>query len=132
MSTRPIEGEYPDWRSLRPDSWDLLVEMPAAELAEAVSRLLPLLEPGQPVRLGFATDGAVTVTAGETTETLPVSAQLTPARSEGMTIGFAGRWLAEAIKSGGPLLRLHLISPVRPALFANGRDEAWHLLMPIR
>lgn len=145
--SRRVEGQFPNWRKLVPDRWELEASIVGAELVSAASRIASLVASQRhtPTRVSVdASTGVVTLEVQGydgtgATETLPTPAALTFPPIDGdrsppemPPIGFNGPFLLDAARSCGDTVRLRLISPLRPALFLNGRDEAWHLLMPIR
>lgn len=145
--SRRVEGQFPNWKQLVPDRWELEASIVGAELVSAATRIATLVASQRhtPTRVSVdASTGVVTLEVQGydgtgATETLPTPAALTFPPIDGdrsppemPPIGFNGPFLLDAARSCGDTVRLRLISPLRPALFLNGRDEAWHLLMPIR
>jgi DNA polymerase-3 subunit beta len=153
--TRRIDGQFPNWAQLIPDSHEVEVSMVASELKAATKRVAAVAGPGAsrnvPVRLSVdVKSGAVSLRfvaadGAEAEEQLPTLATVAWSRfladgtkrpktkREAMPpVGFHPKFLADAADFCGDVVRLRLLSPLRPALFLNGRDDAMHLLMPIR
>jgi DNA polymerase III subunit beta len=132
LTSRVIEGQFPDHRQLVPDAFEHDVAFDRAELLGVLTRIGVLAQRSTPVRLAFE-PGAVTISAssdqvGEGRESLPVAFS-----GEGLEMGFNVEFLRAGVESvGGDEVRLGLISPLRPGLLRGAGDEYRYLLMPIR
>jgi DNA polymerase-3 subunit beta len=132
LTTRRIEGQFPNYRQLLPESFEYEVVMPREELLEVVRRVSVMAQRNSPLRLGFS-DGELTVSAqtqdvGEARETLA-----TAFSGDALEIGFNPEFLRDGIESAeGDELRLKLISPLRPAVLQGAGDDFSYLIMPIR
>lgn len=132
MTTRLIDGQFPDYRQLIPEQFehDLVLDRP--ELLAVVTRIAVLAQRNTPVRMAFS-DGQLTVSAtseqfGEGRESIPV-----PFAGDPVEIGFNVEFLRAGIESiEGDELRLGIISPLRPGLLRGADDAFRYLLMPIR
>jgi len=133
LSSRLIDGQFPNYRQLLPDAYEHELQLAAGEITEVVRRIALLAQKNAPLRLAFR-DGELTVSArtpdvGEARETLPV-----PFQGEPLEIGFNPDFLRdglEAIESGDLVLKL--ISPLRPGLIQAADGTGFlYLLMPIR
>ena len=133
LSSRLIEGQFPNYRQLLPDSFEHELRLSGGELTDVVRRISLLAQKNAPLRLAFA-PGELTVSAqtpdvGEASESLPLAFQ-----GEALEIGFNPDFLRdglEAIGEGDMLLKL--ISPLRPGLIESGGDGGFrYLIMPIR
>jgi DNA polymerase-3 subunit beta len=133
LSSRLIDGQFPNYRQLLPDAYEHELQLDAGEIGEVVRRISLLAQKNAPLRLAF-NEGELTVSArtpdvGEARETLPV-----PFRGEPLEIGFNPEFLrdgVEAVESGDLLLKL--ISPLRPGLIQSADNSGFvYLLMPIR
>ena len=133
LSSRLVEGRFPNYRQLLPDSFEHELRLSTAELLEVVRRISLLAQKNAPLRLSFS-EGALEVSAqtpdvGEASESLPV-----PFNGEPLEIGFNPEFLRdglEAVESGDVLLKL--ISPLRPGLIEAADGSGFvYLLMPIR
>ncbi len=133
LSSRLIDGQFPNYRQLLPETFEHELRVPGSELTEVVRRVSLLAQKNAPLRLAFA-PGELTVSAqtpdvGEARESLPVAFQ-----GEPLEIGFNPEFLRaglEAIDEGDVLLKL--ISPLRPGLIESGDDSRFrYLIMPIR
>jgi DNA polymerase-3 subunit beta len=132
LTTRRIDGQFPNYKQLRPEAFELELELPRDELLQVVRRAGVMVQRNSPLRLRFA-EGELTVSAqsqdvGETRESLP-----TGYTGEPLEIGFNADFLREGLESvKGDLVKVQLINPLRPGLLSAGGDEFWYLIMPIR
>ena len=132
LTTRRIEGQFPNYRQLLPESFEHELTLPREELLDVVRRVAVMAQRNAPLRLRFA-DGELTVSAqtqdvGEGRETIPV-----PFDGEALEIGFNPDFLRDGIESAdGDGLRLKLISPLRPSVLQGESDDFSYLIMPIR
>lgn len=132
LTSRIIEGQFPDHRQLIPDTFEHDVAFDRAELLGVLGRIGVLAQRNTPVRLSFA-QGAVTISAtsdqvGEGRESLPVGFT-----GDNLEIGFNVEFLRAGVESvAGDEVRLGLISPLRPGLLRGAGDDYRYLLMPIR
>jgi DNA polymerase-3 subunit beta len=133
LSSRLIEGQFPNYRQLLPESFDHELRVASAELTDVVRRISLLAQRNAPLRLAFS-QGELTVSAqtpdvGEARESLPVGFE-----GEPLEIGFNPEFLRaglEAIEQGDVLFKL--ISPLRPGLIEAADGSGFqYLIMPIR
>jgi DNA polymerase III subunit beta len=131
LGARRIEGQFPEFRRLLPETFEHEVSLPRAEFADVIARV-EVLAGRSPLRLAF-TPGELTVSAqtqevGEGRESLPCDF-----RGEPLEIGFNPAFLREGVESiPGDTVVLKLITPLRPGLLTGGTDDYWYLIMPIR
>jgi DNA polymerase-3 subunit beta len=133
LTTRRIDGQFPDVGRLLPESFEVEVDLPRAELRDVVRRAGVMALRNAPLRLRFA-EGELTISAqsqdvGETVESLPAAYT-----GEPLEIGFNAEFLADGVDAvRGDTVRLKLINPLRPGLITSGDDDSfWYLIMPIR
>ncbi len=133
LSSRLIEGQFPNHRQLLPETFEHELRMDATELAGVVRRISLLAQKNRPLRLAFS-QGELSVSAetpdvGEARESLPV-----PFEGDPLEIGFNPEFLREgfeAVEEGDVLLKL--ISPIRPGLIEAADGSGFqYLIMPIR
>ncbi len=133
LSSRLIDGQFPNYRQLLPETFEHELRLAGPELTEVVRRISLLAQKNAPLRLAFA-EGELTVSAqtpdvGEASESLPVAFT-----GEALEIGFNPEFLRaglEAVAEGDVLLKL--ISPLRPGLIEAGDESRFrYLIMPIR
>jgi DNA polymerase-3 subunit beta len=132
LTTRRIDGQFPNYRQLRPDAFEHELPIARDELLEVVRRVSVMAQRNSPLRLRFA-DGELTVSAqtqdvGEAKESLPLAFSGDP-----LEIGFNADFLRDGVESvEGDQAVLKLISPLRPGLITGEGDDFWYLIMPIR
>jgi DNA polymerase-3 subunit beta len=133
LSSRLIDGQFPNYRALLPETFEHELRVSAAELTDVVRRISLLAQKNAPLRLAFAS-GELTISAqtpdvGEARESLPLAFE-----GEPLEIGFNPEFLragVEAIDEGDVVLKL--ISPLRPGLIESGDGSGFrYLIMPIR
>src|SRR5579864_2912787 len=132
LTTRRIDGQFPNYRQLLPETFEHELMMPRVELLEVVRRAAVMIQRATPLQLRFA-EGELTVIArthevGESKESMPAAYTGDP-----LEIGFN----AEFLRDGLELLesddvRLKLISPLRPVVIHGETDDFTYLVMPIR
>lgn len=138
VSSRLIDGAYPNWRALMPTDMPHHVLLDANATLETVKRIGLLAVKNTPLKLSFA-DGELTVTArspdvGEADEALPV-----PYHGEPMTCGFNSTFLRDGLAAAAHdgQVRLNLATPLRPILLTPPQAAidgiaVRYLLMPQR
>jgi DNA polymerase-3 subunit beta len=132
LTTRRIDGQFPNYKQLLPETFEHVVSLPRTDLLDVVRRVSVMAQRNTPLRLRFA-EGELRVSAqtqdvGEATEAMPVAWQ-----GEPLDIGFNAEFLREGIESvQSDEVQLKLISPLRPGLIQGEGDDFSYLIMPIR
>src|SRR4051795_490442 len=132
LTTRRIDGQFPNVKQLLPEQFEHIVTMPRTELLEVVRRVSVMAQRNSPLRLRFA-EGELEVSAqtqdvGEAKESLPA-----PFSGDPLEIGFNPEFLRDGIESvQSDEVQLKLISPLRPGLIQGECDDYSYLIMPIR
>jgi DNA polymerase III subunit beta len=133
LSSRLIDGQFPNYRQLLPESVEHELRLASAELTDVVRRISLLAQKNAPLRLSFS-EGMLTVSAqtpdvGEASEAIPV-----PFHGEPFEIGFNPEFLRDGLESvESDELVLKLISPLRPGLIESPESGDFvYLIMPIR
>ncbi len=133
LNTRLIDGQFPNFRQLLPESYEHDVRLPRPEFLDVVRRVSQLAQRNAPLRLSFS-QGQLEVSAstpdvGDAEETMPAAFE-----GEGLEIGFNPEFLRDGIESvEGDEVLLRLISPLRPGLLQPVDNEDFrYLVMPIR
>src|SRR4051794_11062080 len=132
LTTRRIDGQFPNYRQLLPEQFEYELALPREELLEVVRRVSLMAQRNSPLRLRFAegdlTVSAVTQDVGEARESLPA-----PFTGEAMEIGFNAEFLRDGLDSvESDTIKFKLISPLRPAVLEGESDDYVYLIMPIR
>ena len=133
LSSRLIDGQFPNYRQLLPESVEHELRLSSSELTDVVRRISLLAQKNAPLRLSFS-EGTLTVSAqtpdvGEASEAIPV-----PFHGESFEIGFNPEFLRDGLESiDSEELVLKLISPLRPGLIESpDSGDFVYLIMPIR
>ena len=132
LTTRRIDGQFPNVKQLLPEQFEHVVSLPRSELLDVVRRVSVMAQRNSPLRLRFS-EGELQVSAqtqdvGEATESIPVSFAGDP-----LEIGFNPEFLRDGIESvQSDEVQLKLISPLRPGLIQGEGDDYSYLIMPIR
>jgi DNA polymerase-3 subunit beta len=132
LISRLIDGQFPNYRQLIPETFDYEVAVDHDELLEAIRRVGLLAQKNAPLRLRFA-DNTLTVSAesqdvGKAHEAMPIKYA-----GDDLEIGFNPEFLeagVAAVKEDNVYLRF--ISPLRPGLVKGAADDFMYLVMPIR
>ena len=132
LTSRLIDGQFPDYRQLIPAEFDHEVRLDRAEFLAVLTRIGVLAQRTAPLRLSFEQGQLTIATAseqvGEGRESMPV-----PYTGELLEIGFNADFLREGVEGlDGDEVRLGLISPLRPGPLRGQSDDHRYLLMPIR
>jgi DNA polymerase-3 subunit beta len=132
LTTRRIDGQFPNYRQLLPEAFEHELTLPRTELLDMVRRASVMIQRATPLQMRFA-DGEVTVIArthevGESKESMPA-----PFSGDPLEIGFNADFLRDGLESiEGDDVRVKLISPLRPAVLQGEGDDFTYLVMPIR
>jgi DNA polymerase-3 subunit beta len=132
LTARLIDGQFPNFRQLKPEGFEAEVRLSREEILDAVKRVGVMAQRNAPLRMRFES-GELTIQAqaqdvGEASESLPISYS-----GDALEIGFNPDFLREGFESiSEPEVRVKLITPLRPGLITGEGDDFWYLIMPIR
>lgn len=132
LTSRRIDGQFPNYKQLLPESFEAEVTTPRAPLLDVIRRAGVLAQRNAPLRLRFA-EGELSVSAqtqdvGEAHESLPIDYA-----GEPLEIGFNPDFLRDGLEAvGTETVQLRLINPLRPAVISAPDESFWYLIMPIR
>jgi DNA polymerase III subunit beta len=133
LSSRLIEGRFPNYKQLLPETYEHELRLSRSELLDVVKRISLMAQKNAPLRMKFE-EGQLEVSAetpdiGEASESLPV-----PFKGETLEIGFNPEFLTDGLDSAeSDELIFKLISPHRPGLIQSGDDGGFiYLVMPVR
>lgn len=134
LTTRLIEGEFPNYRQLIPDAYPNRVVVAKEALLDAVRRVKLLVRDATtPARLTLGPEvlnlSVVSSEVGQATEDVD-------AKFEGadMTVAFNPAYLIEGVEAvAGDEVVLEIAGALRPAVVRSvGAEEFLYLLMPVR
>lgn len=132
LTTRRIDGQFPDYKQLVPDEFEHTITLNREELLDVVRRVAVMAQRNLPLRLSL-TEGELAISArtqdvGEARESMPA-----PYSGEPLEIGFNADFLRDGLESvESEEIELKLISPLRPGLLSAPGEDFWYLIMPIR
>jgi DNA polymerase-3 subunit beta len=133
LTTRLIEGEYPNYRNLLPSSYPNTLTVGREALLEALRRVKLLAQDATPVRLALGGDTlqltAITQDVGNASEEIDATYE-----GSEMTVAFNPDYLAAGVDAvDTEEVTLSTLDPMKPAVIrAVGRDDYLYLLMPVR
>lgn len=133
LTTRLIEGEYPNYQGLIPQNQPNTLTVAREPLMEALRRVKLLARDATPVRLLMSADGlelkAVTQDVGEGSESLDAAYQ-----GEDLTVAFNPDYLLAGIEAAsGDEVTLSTMDSLKPAVVRTpSSDDYLYLLMPVR
>jgi len=157
VSVRPVDGQYPNYKQLIPETFEHTFTLDRAALLDAVRSVGAMAKKNAPIRLLFADDGhgckvsATTQDVGESSASVPFAGTATytpvtrtlgyypndprntedPTELDHMEIGFNPAFLADGLATfAGQTIDLQVIDPLRPLTIVEG--EHTFLLMPVR
>jgi DNA polymerase III subunit beta len=135
-TTRLLDGEFPKYRSLLPDSAAATASVETSQLVEAVRRVSLVATRTSPVRLSFSADGVVLEAGGldeaEAAESLSASFE-----GEPLTIAFNPTYLLDGLGAiDSDTAHLSFTAATKPAVLTGKPSEEAgdyrYLLMPVR
>ncbi len=133
VTTRLIDGEFPNYRGLIPASYPNRLVVGREPLLDAIRRVRLLARDATPVRLVMSADGlellAVTQDVGQAHETLDAKFEGTE-----LTVAFNPQYLAEGVDvTPGDEVVLETIDALKPAVLRSTETQEFlYLLMPVR
>lgn len=131
--TRLIEGDFPNYRGLIPESYPNTLTVGRTELLDAVRRVRLMAQEATPIRLNMSVDGlelvAVTQDVGQAQEALDASYE-----GEELTVAFNPDYLIDGIEvTPGEEITLQTVDALKPAVMRGATTEDFlYLLMPVR
>lgn len=137
-TTRLLDGEFPKYRALLPDTFNTVAEVGRAEFVEAVKRVSLVAERNTPLRLAFF-QGALVLEAGTGEDAQAVETLEADLDGEDIQIAFNSGYLLDGLGAiGTDVARLHFTTSTKPAILTGkpaeegGAPEYRYLIMPVR
>lgn len=133
LTTRLIEGEFPNYRGLIPSSQPNHLTVDRQAMLDAVRRVRLMAQENSPVRITMSPNSvelrAVTIDVGEATEVLDASYDGTE-----LTVAFNPEYLVDGLEvTPGDEISLQTVDELKPALLRPINSEDFlYLLMPVR
>ena len=123
LTTRLIEGEFPNYRNLLPSSYPNVLTVGREALLEALRRVKILAQDATPVRLALGGD---TLRLTAITQDVGNAAEEIDAKYEGteMTVAFNPDYLAAGVDAvDGDEVTLSTLDPMKPAVIRGRRPR---------
>ncbi len=135
LRLRLIDGNFPKYQSLLPESYPNQVILDREELLEALGRVTLVAEDHIPVKLKLL-EGGVEVSVSRQdvgAETEHLAGEYT-GTDEDVSIAFNPRYLQDGVTAiPGDKVRLQVIDSFKPSVIDRGTDSDFlYLLMPVR
>lgn len=133
LTTRLIEGEFPNYRGLIPTAQPNRLDVDRQALLDAVRRVRLMARENSPVRLtmtpGMLELRAVTLDVGEASEQLDATYD-----GDELTVAFNPEYLVDGLEvTPGEQVSLETVDSLKPALIRPiGSEDFLYLLMPVR
>ena len=133
LTTRLIEGEFPNYRQLIPASHPNRLVVGREPLLDAIRRVKLLARDATPIRLRMSAEGlslsAVTQDIGQASETLDATYSGTD-----MTVAFNPDYLAQGVEAvSGDEIAIDTLDALKPAVVRPSEATDYlYLLMPVR
>lgn len=133
LVSRLIDGTFPDWQKIIPESFKTKVRLAASELSQAV-RIASVFakDSGNTVRFNFGKKLEIKTQSGAGTSLTTVPAEI---EGEGLEIAFNWRYLSEILQViPQDKIEISLVENLSPAKFApvESVNDFFHIIMPVR
>lgn len=133
MTARVIEGAFPNYRQLLPDSYPSRLRVGREALLDAIDRASLVAEDHIPIRLTLSSEGVELSVSRQDVggETEHVEGEYD---GEEMTIAFNSRYLNDGVNAvEEETVILDVLDPLKPGVIRGGEGEDFlYLLMPVR
>jgi DNA polymerase-3 subunit beta len=132
LTSRLIEGEFPNYRQLLPETQESRLTVSRQQLLDAVRRVGLLARDTTPVRMEF---NALGVKLSSSSPDLGQAVETVEARYEGedLTVAFNPQYLADGLTAvHGESVRLDVRDGLKPGIVRGEGDEFTYLVMPVR
>lgn len=132
VASRLIDGQFPNYKQLIPETFDHILTLPRDGVIAAARRVSLLAQKSVPLRLSFAdnrlTMRALTQDVGRAEEELDVEFA-----GEPFEIGFSPLYLIDGFDAvDDAAVTMRFTSPLRPGLISGAKGDFVYLIMPIR
>jgi DNA polymerase III subunit beta len=132
LTSRLIEGEFPNYRQLLPEGHESRLTVSRQQLLDAVRRVGLLARDATPVRLEF---NALGVKLSSSSPDLGQAVETVEARYEGedLTVAFNPGYLIDGLTAAvGESVRIDVRDGLKPGVVHGEGDEFTYLVMPVR
>ncbi|HXF36960.1 MAG TPA: DNA polymerase III subunit beta [Actinomycetota bacterium] len=132
LTSRLIEGEFPNYRQLLPEAYENRLTVSRQQLIDAVRRVGLLARDTSPVKMEF---NALGVKLSSSSPDLGQAVEAVEARYEGedLVVAFNPTYLADGLAAAsGESVRLEVRDGLKPGVVRGEGDEFTYLVMPVR
>ncbi len=132
LTSRLIEGEFPNYRQLLPEAYESRLTASRQQLMDAVRRVGLLARDTSPIRLEF---NALGVKLSSSSPDLGQAVEAVEARYEGqdITAAFNPGYLVDGLAAAtGEMVRLEVRDGLKPGIVRGESDDFTYLVMPVR
>lgn len=132
LTSRLIEGEFPNYRQLLPEAYENRLICSRQQLMDAVRRVGLLARDTAPVRMEF---NALGVKLSSQSPDLGQAVEAVEARYEGeeLTAAFNPTYLLDGLTAAsGETVRLEVRDGLKPGVIRGESEEFTYLVMPVR
>ena len=137
-TTRLLDGWFPKYRALLPDSFNSVAEINKAAFIEAVKRVSLVAERNTPLRLAFG-EGRLVLEAGTGDEAQAVEVLDAALEGEEIQIAFNSSYLLDGLGAvDSDIARLQFTTSTKPAIISgkpadeSAASDYRYLIMPVR
>jgi DNA polymerase III subunit beta len=132
LTSRLIEGEFPNYRQLLPETHESRLTISRQQLLDAVRRVGLLARDTTPVRLEF---NALGVRLSSSSPDVGQAIETVEARYEGddLTVAFNPQYLIDGLTAAvGGSVRIDVRDGLKPGVVRGESDGFTYLVMPVR
>jgi len=132
LTSRLIEGEFPNYRQLLPEGYESRLTVSRQQLMDAVRRVGLLARDTSPVRMEF---NALGVKLSSSSPDLGQAVEAVEAQYEGedLTAAFNPQYLIDGLAAAtGETVRIEVRDGLKPGLVRGESDAFTYLVMPVR
>jgi DNA polymerase-3 subunit beta len=132
LTSRLIEGQFPNYRQLLPDGYENVLTVSRQQLFDAVKRVGLLARENTPIRMEF---NALGVRLSSESPDLGGAVEAVEARYDGqdITVAFNPNYLADGLQAAtGESVRLEIKDGLKPGVVRGDGTEFTYLVMPVR
>jgi len=134
LTSRLMEGQYPNFQQVIPKETSVLFTIPKLQLEDPLRRVSVINgRDGKPIHLTIRSKEivlkAVNVDMGEATETIETASD-----SPELTVGFNTHYLIDALETmPGDHCHFSMANPLAPCLLRTPEQKNWlHIVMPVK
>lgn len=137
-TTRLLDGEFPKYRALLPDSFNAVAEVQKSEFIEAVKRVSLVAERNTPLRLSFD-EGQLVLEAGTGDDAQAVESLEASFEGDEIQIAFNSTYLLDGLNAiDSDIAQLQFTTSTKPAIITgklpdgDATSDYRYLIMPVR